>query len=249
MSGLNRIRELVIKSGIDIRNLYNVGPDEYVIITNRVGKGMINALYELGLTVTGRCDSDQVTKGEEKEGVCVFISQKEDAKSIWLPLKYHERTWSDCVIYQDLEKDAAHCMRSYIPRLHEKLIASFVKYLKYIREEHKYTVFYQAVRYAGLFGKYDQNNCVALCLICKQQLYAFSEERGDAPVLYPYLGDTCSVNSPVVVFTMCFKCGEDYEIRKKISDNLIGKEINFILHSKDTRWIQNHRKVKSPFDK
>ena len=249
MSGLDRIRELVIKSGIDIRKLNKVGPDEYVIITNRVGKGMINALYELGLTVTGRCDSDQVTKGEEKEGVCVFISQKEDAKSIWLPLKYHERTWSDCVIYQDLEKDAAHCMRSYIPRIHEKLIASFVKYLKYIREEHKYTVFYQAVRYAGLFGKYDQNNCVALCLICKQQLYAFSEERGDAPVLYPYLGDTCSVNSPVVVFTMCFKCGEDYEIRKKISDNLIGKEINFILHSKDTRWIQNHRKVKSPFDK
>jgi hypothetical protein len=67
--------------------LSEVGPDEYVVITNRVGKGKISALYELGLTVTGWCDSDEVTKGQEKEGVAVFISQKEDAKSIWRPPK------------------------------------------------------------------------------------------------------------------------------------------------------------------
>jgi hypothetical protein len=229
--------------------LSEVGPDEYVVITNRVGKGKISALYELGLTVTGWCDSDEVTKGQEKEGVAVFISQKEDAKSIWRHLKYHERTWSDCVIYQDLEKDAAHCMRSYIPRINEKLISLVMKNLKYIREEYKYTVFYQAVRYAGLFGKYDQNNCVALCLVCKQELSVLSKKRGDLPILYPSIDGTGSLNSPVVVYTMCLKCAEGYEKRKTISDDLIRKEINFILHSKDTRWVQNHRKVKSPFDK
>ena len=166
--------------------------------------------------MTDWCDSAAITKNQEKRGVAVFISQKENAKRIWVPPKYHERTWSDVVIYQDLEKDAAHCMRSYIPGLHEDLIAEAVEYLKYLRDEVGYRNFYQAVRYAGLFGKYDQNNCAATCLICKQELYASDEIRGDLPISWPYVDTTGSLNNPVISYILCAKC---YLEREKIVSN------------------------------
>jgi hypothetical protein len=65
------------------------------------------------------------------------------------------------------------------------------------------------------------------------------------PILYPMTVGTASLNSPIIVYALCFAC---FKKRKKVLNNLIRKEINLMLYSPDTRWIQNHNIVQSPFD-
>jgi hypothetical protein len=163
---LDRVIELVKKCGIDIKSLYEKSQDEYVVITDGGIKGRdeVRRLYEMGLTVTKITTSEEATKGQEKGAVAICISQKEGAESIWFPPKHEERLWCDCAIYSNLEEDAEHCMKAYVPMIDKNIVGIVVKQLNYIKEKYKYTKFYQAVRYAGFFGKYDDNNCVALCL-------------------------------------------------------------------------------------
>lgn len=254
---LDKVKRMVQQTGLHVKEAYETSPGEYVvtIITNRVFSEVrelrykmyeLYELYELGLTVT----HIYAPKTNNRQSGCIelHLSDKENARSVLMTVTHdHERMRCDCAIYENLEKDAADCMSSYVPMLHEVVIDHVVRRLKRLQEEYGYDKFYQAIRYVGLFGKYDTENCVATCLICKQKLLAGDMEKGDAPVLHPYVDGSSTIkNNPVVVFAICDKCYQNIEA---IHTSLIGKEINLMLYSKDTRWIQSHKCVKSPFAK
>lgn len=247
---LDRVRELVQKTGWDVVEIHEEGLDEY-ILTVPGGPIPIREITELGLTVTD-IHNTEITDPYPNPGkgfVDMHVSQKEGAKSVWYAPTREERLWIDCVIYQDLENDAAHCMFSGIPLLTSRpLIDDTVEYLKMLQGK-GYTKFYQAVGYIGVFGKYDENNCLSTCLICKNGLLACSEERGDVPIPMIYVDGTIGIKtSPVVVYIICFKCYQNYyEPKREIPMGIIKKEINFMLHSEDTRWIKAHKIIKSPY--
>jgi hypothetical protein len=73
----------------------------------------------------------------------------------------------------------------------------------YKKEEMKNFIPYEgpkAIRYCGLFGKYDVKNCSSLCLLCKRHLRASSRERGDIPVPYVLPGHI------TIIFVTCYNC-------------------------------------------
>jgi len=246
---LDRVRKLVQKAGWDVIEIHEQGPDEY-ILTVPGGRIPIREINELGLTVTS-IHNTKIPDPYPNPGkgfVDMDIIQKEGAKSIWYAPTYTERLWVDCIIYQDLEQDASHCMVSGIPLLtYRPLIDETVECLK-VLQRIGYSKFYQAVAYLGTFGKYDENNCLSMCLICKNSLFASSEERGDVPIPRIHVDGMMGIKTgPVVVYVVCFKCYEKYyELKKETPMDIIRKEINFMLHSENTRWIKAHRIVKSP---
>jgi hypothetical protein len=231
---LERIKELIQKTGLDASVLHKVGEGEYVL-TVEGGYCKERELHELGLTVTSIHNSEYA-----KDMLDMVLSMKEGAKSIWYPPTHEERLWIDCTVYQDLENDAAHCMSS----TSDGLIDKKIEYLKRL-QRNGYTKFYQAVGYMGLSGKYDENNCLSTCILCKQGLLASNKKIGDAPIPMIYVDGTIGIKtSPAVVYVICHNCYRKYY--EGIPMNMIRKEINFMLYSQDTRWIKANRIIRSP---
>lgn len=151
--------------------------------------------------------------------------------------------------HNDANETSSDTDETNIPILHEPSIDITVEYLKYLQEK-GYRRFYQAVRYRGLFGKYDDANCNSLCTICKCGLVCSYEKKGDdIPVVTTYVDGTISIRTcPVVVYVVCIgSCKKYYQARDTIPMNVIRKEIDFMLYSDDSRWIRNQQFVESPF--
>ena len=85
--------------------------------------------------------------------------------------------------------------------------------------------------------------------ICKQELQRRNEKKGDMPLVWLYVDGTIGIKtSPVVVYVVCHGCYRRcYQSGETIPVDVIKKEIDFMLHSKGTRWIQNNQIVESPF--
>ena len=139
-------------------------------------------------------------------------------------------------------------MQCHIPLLYEPSVDSVVDYLKYLQGK-GYSRFYQAVGYRGLRGKYDDRNCYSLCTICKNGLLCSNEKEGDLPLVISYVDGTISIKaSPVVVYVVCYGCYKKYyQTRETIPMDVIKKEVELMLYSKGSRWIQNNQLVESPF--
>jgi hypothetical protein len=140
-------------------------------------------------------------------------------------------------------------MQSHIPLLYEPSIDIVGEYLKYLQGK-GYSKFYQAVGYIGLFDKYDANNCCSVCTICKQGLLFSCGKKGeDLPLIRTYVDGTVGIKtSPVVVYVVCYGCYKKYyQTRDTVPRDVIRKEIDFMLHSRDSRWIRNQQLVQSPF--
>ena len=86
--------------------------------------------------------------------------------------------WADCFIYrtEDLENDAAHYLKNSNFILIQDSYTTGYRSLK-ILSQTWYRKFYQAIRYRGMWGKYDEENSCALCLLCKQQLLATNPNK------------------------------------------------------------------------
>ncbi len=161
--------------------------------------------------------------------------------------------WADCFIYrtEDLENDAAHYLKTQIPSLSQILIPPALEVLKYYHKR-GYRKFYQAIRYRGMRGKYDEENSCALCLLCKQMLLASNQSKGNAPMLD--IIDPQGTLDPIIVFVTCEKCNQRLETEGVDGhynrDDLknIRKEQTSILFSDQTRWVMNNRKVESPYN-
>ena len=252
---LDKVKRIVEQAGLHVKRVYEKAHREYVvIITDEGTQGEEEKLYELGLTVTNIHLSKTDKYKNEEDGkeygyFELYLTDKGGAKSVWFPPKYHDCLWTDCIIYQDLEYDAAQCMRNNIPLLYEPSIGVTVDYLKYLQGK-GYNRFYQTIGYRGLFGKYDDANCYSLCTICKLGLLCSYELKGgDMPLVRTFVDGTVGIKtSPVVVYVICYGCYKKYyQTRDTVPRDMIRKEIDFMLRSEDARWIQNQQSAESPF--
>jgi hypothetical protein len=139
-------------------------------------------LYELGLTVTSiHLSKTDKYKSEDDEKEYryfeLYLTDKDGVKSVWFPPKYHECLWTDCVIYQDLEKDAACCMRYQIPMLYEPSIGYLIDYLKYLQEK-GYHKFYQVVGYRASLVSMIIQTAILYVLSASRGYFAAMRQKG-----------------------------------------------------------------------